>query len=152
MNAPFVPDPTALRLTHHYPFPREAVFRAWTEPEALKAWFGPKDEFRVPIVEIDLRVGGRYRIVAVNPSGEEHEGGGVYTEVSAPSRLSFTWRWSFTQGQESLVTVEFRDADCGTELVLTHERLADNVRTAHRDGWAGSLERLRRHLESSARA
>lgn len=149
MNVHLAPEQAALRLTRHYPFPRHVVFDAWTTPAALKAWFAPSEKFEVPLVEVDLRVGGRYRIVMVKPGGERHEGGGLYTEVYAPSRLAFTWQWTFTTAGESLVTIDFREAgDGGTELVLTHDRLSEAVRASHQAGWIRSLERLDNRLKS----
>ena len=54
--------PTQLRVTRTFAAPREKVFRAWTDPQALKTWFAPSDKFATRIPELDLRVGGRYRI------------------------------------------------------------------------------------------
>ena len=77
-----------LSLTRTYAAPREAVFRAWTEPEALKQWFGPSDEFTTPIAEVDLRVGGRYRIGMKHPKEEHpHIAAGVYRGVRPPAKL-----------------------------------------------------------------
>ncbi|MFQ6031063.1 MAG: SRPBCC domain-containing protein, partial [Dehalococcoidia bacterium] len=53
---------TTLRLNRTYPAPRELVFSAWTDPERVKHWWGVEPGYSTPIVEIDLRVGGRYRL------------------------------------------------------------------------------------------
>ena len=50
--------------------PREKVFSAFTDPEAIKKWWGPSEGFEIPSAEIDLRVGGAYRIGMKNPSGK----------------------------------------------------------------------------------
>ena len=63
---------TALRLTRTYAAPPEKVYAAWTDPQALKRWFAPSDDFQTPEVEADVRVGGRYRIVMRSPDGEWH--------------------------------------------------------------------------------
>jgi uncharacterized protein YndB with AHSA1/START domain len=142
MMADVMTDQTAIVLQWRYPAPPERVFRAWTEPEILKEWFVPSAAWQVPIAEIDLRPGGRYRIVMKAPNGEGHEGGGTYREVSPPGKLVFTWAWGFTQDKESLVTVELRESEGGTSLLLTHERLAPERREPHLDGWTKSLARL----------
>ena len=67
-----------LRITRRYPASPEKVWRAWTEPQALSAWFGPGDTNSVVIAELDVRPGGKYRIRFRTPDGEEHEVGGVY--------------------------------------------------------------------------
>ena len=142
MSADVIADQTATVLRRHYPVSPARLYRAWTEPEALKEWFAPSADWQIPTVEIDARAGGRYRIVMIAPNGDEHAGGGVYREVSPPRKLVFTWNWGFTRGQDSLVTVEFREGDGGTTLHLTHERLAPELHDGHLDGWTKSLARL----------
>ena len=71
----------SLRFKRHYAVPVEKVFRAWTDPQALKQWFGPSNDSQILVSETDLKVGGRYRIVMQMPSGEQHRVGGVYREV-----------------------------------------------------------------------
>ena len=137
----------AIKITRTYNAPREKVFRAWTDPEVIKKWFAPSDEFAVPEVQVDAKVGGRYRIVMRSPDGEYHRVGGVYREYLPPARLVFTWAWESTPEIESLVTVEFKDLGKSTELVLTHERFADEeARDKHQQGWNGCLARLERYL------
>lgn len=137
----------SLTIRRSYSAPPEKIFRAWTEPEIMKQWFAPGDEFSVPEVEADARVGGRYRIVMRAPDGEYHRVGGVYREVVAPRRLVFTWAWESTPERQSLVTVELAGRGGGTELVLTHEAFADEAaRDRHREGWDGCLDRLARRL------
>lgn len=137
----------ALKVTRSYAASRERVFRAWTDPEVMKKWFAPSDEFAVPEVKIDARVGGRYRIVMRAPDGEYHRVGGVYREYSPPARLVFTWVWESTPERESLVTVEFKDLGKSTEVILTHERFADEeARDKHEQGWNGCIARLERLL------
>jgi uncharacterized protein YndB with AHSA1/START domain len=135
-----------VRRTLHAP--RERVFGAWTDPEALKVWF-VHPGYEIPRVEIDARVGGRYRIVMRKlPDGEPFEVSGIYREVRPPERLSFTWTWSTDpDGSETLVTVEFRKAGAGTEVVLTHARFAkEDVRRDHEQGWGICLDGLARRL------
>jgi len=108
---------------------------------------GPSDAFGPSDVTLDLRVGGRYRIVMHGPNGETHRVGGVYREIVPNRKLVYTWAWESTPERESLVTVEFRSAGQGTELVLTHERFADTeARDKHQQGWNGCLDRLGRYL------
>jgi uncharacterized protein YndB with AHSA1/START domain len=123
----------------------EEVWRAWTEPEALKQWMGHSDAFSVPIAECELRVGGRYRIVMKAPDGEDHDVSGVYREVVPNRRLVYTWAWKSTPERESLVTVEMRAAAGGTELTVRHEQFFDDdARDRHHQGWVACLARLER--------
>lgn len=137
----------SLRITRTYAAPPQKVFDAWITPEALKRWFAPSDEFQTPEVEVDARVGGRYRIVMRAPDGEMHRVGGIYREFAPPGKLVFTWAWESTPERESLVTVEFKASGSGTELVLIHEHFADvAARDHHEQGWTGCLGRLMQQL------
>jgi uncharacterized protein YndB with AHSA1/START domain len=134
-----------LVLTRTLPAPPERVFKAWTDPEALTRWWVPVEGMSCPEAEVDLRVGGRHRITMRNTQGELLSVGGVYREVTPPTRLVYTWSWTGTSddGIETVVTVEFRPAGERTELVLTHEGFPDQVRCdRHEGGWTGCLGHL----------
>jgi uncharacterized protein YndB with AHSA1/START domain len=131
-----------LRLTRVVPAPRDAVFRAWTDPEALRRWWVPFEGMTVPAAEVDLRPGGRYRFTMRNAGGEEFHLSGIYREVRPPERLVYTWRWDDGDG-ETLVTVDFEAKGATTLLHLTHERFPDAAaRDRHGVGWSGVLDRL----------
>jgi uncharacterized protein YndB with AHSA1/START domain len=139
--------PPSLTLKRRFRASPEKLFRAWTEGEALKRWFGPSDNMAITVADVDLRAGGRYRIVMREAGGEEHRVGGVYREISPPSRLVFTWAWETTPERESLVTILISPVEGGAELILIHERFADEAaRDRHQHGWIGSFVRLERHL------
>jgi uncharacterized protein YndB with AHSA1/START domain len=73
--------------------PREQVFRAWTDPEVLRRWWGP-GEFTTAFAEVDLRPGGEYLLVMQPPHGDPMHLAGTFREVVAPERLVYTWRWA----------------------------------------------------------
>lgn len=146
MDAPLKP---ALRISRIYAAPPQKVFKAWIDPQALMRWFAPSDAFKTPEVEVDARVGGRYRIVMHAPDGEIHRVGGTYREVVPPRKLVFTWAWESTPERESLVTVEIKPSGAGSELILVHEGFADaDTRGRHEEGWNGCLVRLHRVAEA----
>ena len=121
------------------------VWRAITEPERLKQWMAPSDAFRIPVVETDLRVGGRYHIVMHAPDGQVHDVSGVYREIVSGRKLVYTWAWKSTPERQSVVTIELRAAGGGTELTLKHEQFFDaEARDHHQQGWMGCLARLER--------
>jgi len=112
---------------------------------------GPSDAFGPTEATVDLRVGGRYRFVMHAPDGETHRVGGEFRTIVPDRKLVYTWAWESTPERQSLVTVEFRAAPEGTELLLTHERFVDApARDRHADGWKGCLARFERHLAQSA--
>src|SRR2546427_12616018 len=75
--------PVTVRLQRTFQAPREKVFQAWTRPEELKRWSAPGD-LTTPVAEVDLRVGGRYRIDMRAPDGTLHRVTGTYREVESP--------------------------------------------------------------------
>ncbi len=130
-----------LRLSRRLKAPREAVFRAFTDPAALAKWFGPEN-VNVTEVEVDLRPGGAYSMVFNEADGESHGLSGVYHEISPPHRLVMTWVWDHggMAGIETLVTIELAEVGAETELTLTHEKLPNQAACdLHRQGWTSSF-------------
>ena len=123
------------------------VFRAWTEPAALREWWGPPG-WIVGNIEIDLRRDGNYRI-DMHPigSGEGVAIRGVFLEVTPPRRLVYTWIWvgAFAEMASTLVTVEIDGTSDGTLLTLRHDNFLDpGIREQHRTGWIAACNRLDR--------
>ncbi|MDM0002882.1 SRPBCC domain-containing protein [Variovorax sp. J22P240] len=133
----------SLTLRRHFDASPDKVWRAWTEPQALKQWFGPEEIVAVPVAEVDLRIGGGFRVVMVAADGERHEVSGLYREIVPDRKLVFSWSWVTTPERVSRVTVSIEPAGRGTELTLRHEDFFDEAaRDGHNHGWTGSLVKL----------
>jgi uncharacterized protein YndB with AHSA1/START domain len=135
--------------------PREHVFRAWTEAEHLRRWFFPTVSGEAILhAEVDLRVGGRYRIALRTPEGDLAAMiGGTYYEVQPPTKLVFSWAWEAPEpdASETLVTVELHDIQGETDLVIIHEQFPDPASGETRTiGWVCALERLTRLITAGA--
>ena len=148
---PRLAEKPSLTLSRRYPVAPEKVYRAWTDPKAVSRWWGPGPGEPVSLAELDVRVGGRFRIVFGGPDGKLHECAGAYKEVVANKKLVFTWSWpNSTPERISVVTIEFRAAGKGTDLLFKHEQLFDEkVRDDHKRGWTGSLDKLEQFLKSA---
>jgi len=134
---------TELRLERRYDAPADRVFEAWTNPEVLRRWWAAGPDWECPQAEVDLRVGGRYRLAMRNPEGETHVVVGEYTAISAPDHLAYTWAWEGGDAAETLVSVDFRPDGDGTTVVLTHTGFPDErAREMHAHGWTGCLDNL----------
>jgi uncharacterized protein YndB with AHSA1/START domain len=135
----------ALVIRRTYEAPPQRVYEAWTNPELAKQFLCPAG-MTVGDLKLDVRVGGAFRIEMLAPNGETYVGYGVYREVVPPSRLSMTWQWeeeNRADEHETLLTLEFKPHGKGTELVLTHERLASTEsRASHAHGWNSIIEKL----------
>ena len=103
----------------------------------------------VSAAELDVRVGGRFRIVFGGPQGTDHECAGVYREVEPNRRLVFTWHWpNSTPERISVVTIEFTRSGTGTDLKFVHEQFFDEAaRDGHKRGWTGALDKLAAFLQ-----
>ena len=123
----------------------EKLFAAWTQPEHLVRWWGPEG-VTCSEAEIDLRVGGAYRLANRFPNGSVVWIAGVFELIEPPHRLIYTWKLESQSGSTERVTVYFERLDGSTEVIVTHERIADEAaRTGHERGWAGCLDSLVRY-------
>jgi uncharacterized protein YndB with AHSA1/START domain len=128
---------------------RERLFDAWTQPDKLKRWWGPQSVVCVD-AEVDLRVGGRYRIANQFPDGKVVWISGEFEAIERPAKLVYTWRLGTSTGEGERVSVTFEVRGEGTEVIVTHERIADAaMRDGHENGWAGCLEGLDNYLKDA---
>jgi uncharacterized protein YndB with AHSA1/START domain len=140
----------ALSIERHYAAAPEKVWRAWTDPQAVKRWWGPEAGDPVSLAELDVRVGGRFRIVFGGPEGRLHECAGIYKEVVPNRKLVFTWCWpNSTPDRVSLITILFDPAGAGTHLVFRHEQFFDEAaRDGHKRGWTQTFAKLDEFLNT----
>ena len=124
----------------------ERLFEAWTQPAQLRQWWGPKDVECIH-ADVDAHVGGQYRIGNRFPDGQVVWIRGEFERVEPPHLLVYTWH---VEPQEigERVTVQFEHRDSGTEVVVTHEKIAtQDARDAHERGWRGCLDGLETHAQ-----
>ena len=136
----------ALRIVRVIPATPEEIFDAWTDAASLAVWMAPGSVLRA-VVEVDPRVGGRFRILMKGPDCD-HEHTGEYLVLERPRRLVFTWISAETQGRATTVSVELLARSPGeTELTLVHEGLPDErAGERHRSGWGDILGKLAAEL------
>ncbi|MGY8996352.1 MAG: SRPBCC family protein [Alphaproteobacteria bacterium] len=142
-----MPQESELKITRRFAAPRERVFNAFLDPEALRQWWGP-ESMTCPEPKVDPTVGGAYELSILNSEGDAHTVAGIYREITRPERLAFTWRWIHNpDGLEMLVTLTFTEAGDGTVLDL-HQTLmpSDEAARTHNQGWSSSFNKLERYL------
>lgn len=140
----------SVRIVRILPAPPQEVFAAWTDAQSVKEWMCPGTT-TVPIVELDVRVGGHFKIV-MRDKGGDYVHTGEYREIDPPNRLVFTWVSPATHDTPTLVTVDFRPhGDGGTELVLVHEQFPDEQSAAkHQRGWDQIATKMAAYLGKRA--
>jgi uncharacterized protein YndB with AHSA1/START domain len=141
------PSTTSVRMTRLFDAPRALVYEVMTKPEHVKRWWGQLGEgYSVPVCEIDLRVGGKWKFVNRHPKGEVTFYG-EYRELNPPSRCVFTEIFADFPDVVSVVTSVLTEEDGKTRLTATVEYPTQEVRdmvvsTGMEKGAATSYDRL----------
>ena len=146
-----------LTITRTFNAPRALVWRACTEPELYRRWWGP-EHFTCPAAHIDLRVGGKYLACMRSPDGQDFWSGGVYKEITPPERLVYTDCFTDADGNvvpashygipgdfplEMVVTVTLVEQDGKTVMTLVHSGMPGGEHGANAGlGWSQSFDKL----------
>jgi uncharacterized protein YndB with AHSA1/START domain len=146
-------DDRVLIVTRIFDAPRALVFAAWTDPERMQHWMGPRD---YPSVhrEGEIRPGGSWRCCLRSvKDGHDLWQGGVYKEIVPLERLVFTFAWDKgheSSGHETLVTVTFEEHGSGKTKMTLRQELFESVesRDGHNFGWNSSFDRLADYLQT----
>jgi uncharacterized protein YndB with AHSA1/START domain len=146
------PAEHVLVISRVFDAPPRRLFEVWTDPEHIARWWGPRG-FTVPHHEIDIRVGGAFRVCMRSPDGTDHWVRGVYREIVAGKRLVFTYAWEDEKGEprhETLVTFTFVAEGDKTKLTL-RQAVFESVtaRDAHQGGWTSNFDRLAEYVTQS---
>jgi uncharacterized protein YndB with AHSA1/START domain len=139
-------------MTRVFDAPRELVFDAWTTPEHVQKWFGPRD-WTLPFCEIDLRPGGKWRYGMRSPEGQEMWMGGTYQEIVRPELLVTTEIFDDWPDNEALnrLTLEEQDGKTTMTARCLYEsvEVRDGVLSSGMEHGAGeTMDRLAEHLEA----
>ena len=155
-----------LVITRVFDAPRELVWKAWTEPDRLMQWWGPKG-FTAPVCQIDLRVGGKYLNCMRSPEGKDYWSTGVYREIVPLERIVCTDSFADEHGNvvpathygmspdsplEMLVTVTFEEHEGNTTMTLRHAGLPPGQdQDMAGAGWNESFDKLAESLRAPIR-
>lgn len=151
--------------------PREMVWKAWTDPEIVKKWWGPEG-FWAPSIKIDFRVGGKYTYGMHGPAGSEWDrdmySSGIFKEIVPNEKIVTTDYFSDAEGNmikpsdegqdkdfptEMTVTITFEDAGDGkTKLTIFYPKAENEaqfeamLKSGMKEGWNSSLDKLAQSL------
>jgi len=106
--------------------PVERVFEIWTRADELMRWWGPRGVECVG-AEVELRVGGSYRLGNRFPDGRVVWIVGAFEAVEPPNKLIYSWRLEPGPERFERVTVRFEPRDAATEVIVIHERIASRA-------------------------
>jgi uncharacterized protein YndB with AHSA1/START domain len=142
--------------------PRELVWRAWTDPEHFKRWWGPKT-FTCPACEIDFRIGGKYLNCMRSPDGKDYWTTGVYREIVPLEKIVYTDSFADEKGntvpasyygmpgvwlEESVVTITFEEYEGKTKMTLRHTGIpSGQLSNDTMLGWNESFDKFAESLK-----
>ena len=136
-----------VRIERSFNAPAEDVFDAWTSPEVMRRWLHPGSDWGTPVAEVDLRVGGKVRVVMRRPDGTQAEARGQYTLLDRPRRLAMTWTFDDDPSNEQLIELSFSESQGSTTVLLVNSRISSEERRDAQDwGWRGCFNELERLL------
>ena len=150
-----LPELVAVR---EFDAPRELVFKAWTDPAHFPHWFCPPG-FETVLCEMDVRVGGFYRIHWRDGKGTIYPNKADYREVIPPEKLVYADSWDDDRPENEPVVVTVTFEDLGGRTRMTSRSLFQNSDHLERikamgveAGWALFLDRLAAHVADMAGA
>ena len=138
----------SLTMNRQFKASKKEVYLAWTDKQALTEWFAPTQEMTTVVHQLELHVGGKYRIEMIEPDGMTHKIHGEYLTLTPYDQIIFTWEWESDEHQvNSLVTIDLNTNKGSTEMTLTHEKLdSQEFVDMHSEGWTGCLGELDRYI------
>ena len=127
--------------------PPELVFKAYTDPELIPRWWGPR-RYATTVDRMDVRPGGVWRFVHRAADGGEYAFNGVYREIVPPKRLVYTFNYEGAPGHEAVETVTFEEAEGGKTRMTDHllfetrEERDGMLNSGMEEGAAETIDRL----------
>jgi uncharacterized protein YndB with AHSA1/START domain len=146
------PSDLEILMVREFDAPRELLFKAYTDPEAIPHWWGP-GRFSVTVDRMDVRPGGAWRYVSRGEDGAEFAFNGVYQEIVPPERIVCTFEYEGMPGHVSVDTATFEERDGRTTLTVrsrfaTVEDRDGMINSGMEAGFAETLDRLLEYVRT----
>ena len=150
-----------ISIERTFNLPLNTVWKAWTEPESFKKWWGPK-EYTCPDCTIDLKIGGKFLASMQGEDGKKVWSTGTYKEIIPQKKIVVTDSFADSTGNivpasdydmagdwasELMVTVEFEEVNGKTNLKLKHAGLPPEITEECMQGWQSSFDKLESNLK-----
>lgn len=143
-------------IKRHFNLSNNNMWKAWSDPETFKKWWGPKN-YSCPTATVDFKVGGKYLSCMRGPDGKEFWSTGSYKEIIPERKIMFSDSFSDSKGNpisakdagmpggwpnEATITIELTSVGEKTNLILTHEGIPAAMKDECTKGWLESLDKL----------
>ena len=126
--------------------PPKSIWRAWTDPEIVKLWFGSDPNGKVLSADLDVKMDGRFEVSFVNSDMHGFTCYGRYLEVDPYQKLMFTWSWKEQPEIEELVTVLLESTRDGTRMTFVHSNIDPRTAHGYEAGWNSTFDKLEKAL------
>ncbi|MFA6094415.1 MAG: SRPBCC domain-containing protein [Candidatus Paceibacterota bacterium] len=149
-------------ITREFDAPREVVWKAWSDPEIIKKWHGPKN-FTAPHIKNDFKIGGKSLYCMRGPDGKEYWSTGTYKKIVPPSKIIVTDSFADEKGNvvpgsyygmnkfplELLATITFEEIEGNkTKMSLRHAGVPKGqMSDLTKQGWNESFDKLAEALK-----
>lgn len=152
---------TTVSIIRTFNLPVNTVWKAWSDPENFKKWWGPKD-YTCPYAAINFKSGGKYLACMKSPEGNEFWSTGIIKEIVPLKRIVYTDSFADSNGDvvpashynmpgewptELKVTVVLESADGKTNLILRQEGIPEEMHDDCVTGWQQSFDKLENNLK-----
>ena len=118
------------------------IWEAWTNPTVLMNWFGSDPKGKVLQAALDVRPGGYFEITFQDSDLTEHTCSGIYDEVRAFSKLTFSWQWENEPGVESFIILLLTPKDKSTRMQFEHKNPGSGSKHDYAKGWQNTFSKL----------
>lgn len=150
------PQDSDLVIDRIFDAPLEKVWKAFSDPEMIKKWWGPK-EFTCPVAKIDFREGGSYLFCMRDQKGKDFYSGGKYEQIIDGEKIVYSDSFMDKDGnvvspkeygfgedfpQQLTVLVYFEEVDGKTKMQLRHQGMPENQKSDCTKGWNSSFDKL----------
>ena len=150
-----------ITIKRTFNLPLTTIWKAWTEPESFKKWWGPEG-YTCPYCKIDFNVGGKYLNSMKGPDGKEIWSTGTYSEIVPREKIVYTDSFADSNGKivpasfynmagewdlELVVTVTFEEVNGKTNMTLRHAGLPVEISDDCIKGWQSSFDKLEKNVK-----
>lgn len=136
----------SIKIERQFSQPLEKLWRAWTDPQIVKLWFGSDPNGTVLDAVLDVRVGGAFAVTFANADGEEYTAQGIYQAVELDKKLAFTWGWRNQPHIKEAVVVQFQAEKEDTLMTFEHLDIDANTSHNYEKGWRTTFDKLEKAL------
>ncbi|MFN8412355.1 MAG: SRPBCC family protein [Anaerolineales bacterium] len=139
-----------IQIIHKFSQPPSKLWQAWTDPSIVKKWFGSDPEGTVLEAQLDVRLGGSFKVHFANSNGSEFTAKGNYNVVELNKKLEFTWSWEDRPEVVEFVSVEFQPETDGTLMYFEHHNIDINSAHNYSEGWRSTFTKLEKAINKSS--